>query len=732
MRVMFEYGSSAVGKRGGESLTARPAASAVDLFRRHKFLVLLLCISGAIAGFSASGLLTPKFTATSEIYIDPGSPTGADKDILAPGQDSNGFINYVESQAVILTSRAVLERVAVDEGLARDADLTGPSASGGDDARVAAAASGLAKRIKVRRTERTYVLELSVVDRNPEKAARFANAVARAYISTLSNLQNDVSRQTETLLLGRLADLRKRVVDAEKRIEDYKADRGMVGTRDAYIDEQQLTDINAQISAAQLKLNEARAQLDQVEQARTGGEAAIAALAARAPSSSLGGLRNQQAQAHQHLADLSGQLGPRHPAVIEGQARVKAADAAVNEELSRFAKSLRMEADRARQIQVRLEAQLDRLKSANLETGQNAVGLRDLEREAEAARKLYDMFVTRSRESGEIVQMEHTRTRVISPAYAPTTRTSPPSAPLMAAGGAAAGLALGLLLAVMAGGGVAPSAPVPPPLQPPSEPPPVAPPEFPPPSDLARSPPRSRPQPVAGAPAAQRRFVATDRYLLPTVLRRQRRDGLSLMGLGLPVLPASAPSREFDAILEAICEEAPRAIGAWTVAVVGDNDDGWRSVLAFNLALRAARRGLVTALVDTSADGRLTGALRRALGRVDGRAFFRTEEMVLLVAPALAGRGFDASTVTACLRDLASPDPVGCDLILCDGPGAGEPAATSLLRIVDEVMVFDCDPGEETRPGSGARLTNGFAKPTIAVQFKAVSSAFAASRQARA
>ena len=67
-----------------------------------------------------------------EIYVDPGSAQSANADPIAPGQDSNGFVNYVETQKLIVTSRSVLERVARAEELDRDPDFVdeaGPSCS---------------------------------------------------------------------------------------------------------------------------------------------------------------------------------------------------------------------------------------------------------------------------------------------------------------------------------------------------------------------------------------------------------------------------------------------------------------------------------------------------------------------------------------------------------------------------------------------------------------------------
>ena len=143
-----------------------------------------------------------------------------------------------------------------------------------------------ATRIQVKRPERTFIIDLSAPTAIRSRAAELANATARAYIDVSSAWQADVSRRTEVSLAGRLEALRQRVVDAEKKVEDFKAANGLVGTRDFLVSEQQLKDMNAQMMNARAKAAEARARLDQIENAhRRGGD--VAALASEIASASL-------------------------------------------------------------------------------------------------------------------------------------------------------------------------------------------------------------------------------------------------------------------------------------------------------------------------------------------------------------------------------------------------------------------------------------------------------------
>jgi len=690
---MLEYGPTPAEASGGDARAPRPAdglrdraLAAVDIAKRHKAFVLGCALACATLGFVASQTLPPRYVAVTQIYIDPGALPGSGKDVPAPGQDSNGFINYVESQSLIITSRAVLERVVADEKLDADPDFSGgwrfPALFGSspDPAdRAAAAAAVLESRIQVKRPERTFVIDLAVGDRDPIKAAELANATARAYVDVSSSWQAEASRRTEASLAGRLEALRQRVVDAEKKVEDFKAANGLVGTRDLLVSEQQLKDMNEQMMLARAKAAEARSRLDQIASAhRRGGD--VAAIASQIVSASLAALRTQQGLARQRLADLTGELGPRHPQVIDARARVEAADAAVEAELTRFAESQRIEYDSAKQLEASLSRQLDQLKAQSNANGQSSVGLRDLEREADAARSVYELFVARSRDAGEIQQVEPSRTRIISLAIAPKFRAFPPSGTVMAAAGLLLGLGLGVAGALSRERrGAAWPAPA---------------------RRRAAAPERAADE-AAEPPAAT--FAITPRSQLATALRTQSLDRLDLTGLGFPALPADADGAEFDAILDALgIDDGPRrgARRAAVFAVAGSNGAGLRTTLAINLALCAARRGVRVALIDAAErNARLTRAIRHAAQTpiLDKGAFYLAANRVLLALP----KGFDAEIgrmrPDELLRSLTRLRDEAIELVICDGPDPGDEGAARILAMVDEVVAIEEAPGDDAQ-----------------------------------
>ena len=103
---MFEYGPTAAEASGGEARPPLPAGgararalAAVELAKRHKALVLGCALACALIGFAASKLLTPRYVAVTQIYVDPGNLPGGEKDAPAPGRIPTGSSTMSRARA---------------------------------------------------------------------------------------------------------------------------------------------------------------------------------------------------------------------------------------------------------------------------------------------------------------------------------------------------------------------------------------------------------------------------------------------------------------------------------------------------------------------------------------------------------------------------------------------------------------------------------------------------------
>ena len=416
---------------------------------RGKITILLSTIV-AVGLAALFVLLVPhKYTATTQILIDPMDLRGAAQSDISPTiPQSDAAVLQVESQARVIASDNVLRRVVASEGLDHDPEFMHGAMA--QQYGSLAALSELQKHVQVKRSERTYVVDVTVTSEDPAKAAHLANAIAQTYLTEQTEVRSNAARQISQALTGRLKELQTRVRDAEQKVEAYKASHNIVGANGELVNEQQLTSLNAQLSASRARISEAKARLDQVESVLH-SKTPIGAFPEAVQSQTISLLRSQYAEIMRRDAEQKSSLGERHPAVIEIEAQGARLQKLIEDEVNRIAASDRADYERAKADEDMLSHQVDALKNTAVSTNESLVGLRELERDVQANRAVYESYLVRSRETGEQEQVDTKNIRIISKADRPLYRSSPPPSLILGLAAMLLGFASGVGIVIMRG-----------------------------------------------------------------------------------------------------------------------------------------------------------------------------------------------------------------------------------------------------------------------------------------
>ena len=97
----------------------------------------------------------------------------------------------------------------------------------------------------------------------------------------------------------------------------------------------------------------------------------------------------------------------------------------INEEVDRFAQSAKNDLTRARDYEASLNKALETQKRQSVQISQASVRLRELERDVEASRDVYQSFLKRSRETEEQESLNTSSARIIGEATVPQRRVVP-------------------------------------------------------------------------------------------------------------------------------------------------------------------------------------------------------------------------------------------------------------------------------------------------------------------
>ena len=411
---------------------------------KAKWFILFCALVGAglATGYS---LLTPKlYTATTQVLVDPRDIKVVQNEVTPNGLPSDATLALIESQTAVIDSNEVLIDVVEKADLLNDPYFNGkgfsilgtikdylgltekvmPSPEGAPLSRIELVTlDNLRRQMSVEREPKSFVLHLGVETPSPQKSASLANLIAETFIDELGQVQSNTARKASDALSGRLEELRASVGEAERAVEEYKRENRLVGVGGRLVDDDYILRINDQLARSR---GDVTALRNKVEQMRTASvdDVVEGSFPEELTSTALNQLRDSYQKLSQQQAILSSSLGPRHPRRIANAQALDAARASIRAEVTRIVSATETELNRAESTDEDLTAQIDSLKTKQLETSESFVRLRELEREVEASRAVYEAFLLRAREISEQERLNTANVRVISSATPPLLPSS--------------------------------------------------------------------------------------------------------------------------------------------------------------------------------------------------------------------------------------------------------------------------------------------------------------------
>lgn len=457
---------------GGVSLLS--LTDILRLLRKRKLIIgfaVTLCSGGSLGLLS---LLTPQFIATATVFIDP-----RDKNIAAMKQVTSDLVANtpsIESETEIMRSTGVAGHVIDSLQLGDDAELLKPDSALSKakaillrmlgrpealpetksltDLIEATAATkpqddGLIEaflaRVTADRVRETFLIQVAYKSSDPAKAARIADALAAAYVQTQIETKMHAAEQITVWLDRQIGDLRDKVFHTEKAVADFRAANSLFDSEGHPLDELVVTRQMEQLTLARNITAANRAKYENAKQLLE-NNLDIATIGDVLKATAIVALKEQYADSLRQQAAAASKYGPLHPAMLKANSQVASSRSELRAEVGRIVTNFKSEADVAASSQAQLEGNLAKMKTALSDNNGQIVRLRELEREATAAREVYENFLKRVQETKQQQDLQTPDARIINHAVVPSTPVSPKKT-LIIAGGFGGGVGLGLALA---------------------------------------------------------------------------------------------------------------------------------------------------------------------------------------------------------------------------------------------------------------------------------------------
>ncbi len=405
--------------------------------RGHIGLILMSALACGLLAGVAKSVLPSNYKASAQILIDPQEDRALGAtDTSSTPIEANAAVNYVESQMGVIGSERVLLRVIRDQGLAAVAPEAGPRSSGtkvneegqeSEDQRRARelaenkALIVLQKAVKVLRAERSFLINITVEDKSPEKAARIANALLKAYGEVNQIDRNATARTLSAEMSRRLDDMRRMLGESEARLLNYKTDHNLVGLHEKTITELRTNEATEVLTTAENREAQARARLRQLESgpAALGG---VAALGTDPESRQLQVLIEGRAVARAELEQFAATLGERHPTLAAARERLRDFDRRIEQSVEALRHTARSQLAEAQAQTAALTKKLTDLAAEMSKARESDVSLQQLNDAVEAKRKALSALEARQRDANDMSHVEGASFRIVSPARVPNTQ----------------------------------------------------------------------------------------------------------------------------------------------------------------------------------------------------------------------------------------------------------------------------------------------------------------------
>ncbi|MFD0935984.1 GumC family protein, partial [Methylobacterium trifolii] len=426
-------------------------AQVPHLLRRSWVWIAVPTLAVALAAGTFVQVVSPRYTGEAKLILESRDPAFA-----RTAQERTDQATPIDEQAVASQVQVMMSRDLAREAIRR-LKLVGnpefdPGAGSIGPVQRVLMMLGIGKnpldrpaedrvldayfeRLLVYPAGKSRILSVEFRSKDAALAAEGANAVAELYITSLEAAKVDTARYASTWLGGNIESLRKRVAEAEAKVEAFRARNGLVGSSGATgqpLNAQQLGELSTQLSQARIMRADLTGRVKAIKEMIKDGRAFE--IPDVANNELIRRTVENRITVRAQLALESRTLLPGHPRIKELTAQLNDLDQQIKAAAERVVRTLdndsKIAAARVESLQAAVDGQQDVVVKGN----SSEIQLRALEREAKVQREQLESYLSRYREAAarDAESATPADARIISRAVTPEVPSFPKKLPIVA------------------------------------------------------------------------------------------------------------------------------------------------------------------------------------------------------------------------------------------------------------------------------------------------------------
>ncbi|MGO4683876.1 GumC family protein [Hyphomicrobium sp. 2TAF46] len=376
------------------------------LKRKSRSLVLLSLAAGC-ATFGVLTMMAPRYQSEAELAIvakgtsstfsDPRSaPSGSD--LVMTRMDKEAINTHVRALQApdlmqqIASNLKLNERREFNSALGpvdqldaalRMIGIGGPRSGESEVDRVM---SAFRSRLEVYSPKESRFIGVRMTSLDPELAAKIANAITENYRASLAEQGVTEIDELQTVLKAKIEKLSAEVANAETEIDRYrgKVEAFRSGAQNSGLNEQQMSDLTAELTRAKAARGEAEARAASAREMIKAGSADALADVQKSPL--IQNLVQQRVQIERQISELSATLLPGHPRMRQLKADLAGLKLQIDSEIGKIVASLEKDAKVAQGREISIAQSLADVKARIVTTAPEEAQLRQIEANAKAKR----------------------------------------------------------------------------------------------------------------------------------------------------------------------------------------------------------------------------------------------------------------------------------------------------------------------------------------------------------
>ncbi len=437
---------------------------------RRKFMILFFAFCALLGGLAAAHLLDPVYSTEAQLLIDNLETRFDRMQTLENQATPNVDDRIVASQMAVLKSEDMGRRVIAALALENDPEFNAKLRNmstlkkikialgfGEDPRRMTPEQLALASYLdglSVYQQPESNVISVKYSASSGETAAKIANTLAETYIIATRESQSQPTERARDWLAKQIEALRRKLAASEQAVEEFRTEAGLLKGATMTLDTQEISELNTQITVAQVASAESEAKADAIRQSLR-SQGSLDASSEVLASPVIQRMKEQRTEAARAVAELSATYLASHPRMISAQNQLRNVDRQFRGEALKIVGALEEQARTAKAREASLRANLETLKGRASNSNLDDVKLKALERDAAADRALLEAMLSRFAEASarQDQAAQPGLARIIQSATVPASPSFPKRGPmvlLITLAGLALGLGLAFLREIMA------------------------------------------------------------------------------------------------------------------------------------------------------------------------------------------------------------------------------------------------------------------------------------------